>query len=132
MSEQTPDTEALIAFTAWLENLRADVSQTVNGIYLRGARVVPVGTAQNAMTRPTSAAGALMGFGLREVTGTDPAPLLLRDGGPDGDVVVPITLASGEDAHAWFGPGGINLTEGLYVDVLAGEVDGAVYLRGGD
>ncbi len=132
MSEQHPETAAAVEFTAWLENLRADVSETVNGIYLRGARAVPVGDAENAMTRPTSAAGALMGFGIRETTGTDPAPVLLRDGGPDGDIVVPITLGPGEDTHVWYGPGGINLTQGLYVDVIAGAVDGAVYLRGVD
>lgn len=126
---QTPEPAAGIDFTAWLENLRRDVSETVNGITLRGARAVQVGT--GGTQRPTTAAGALVGFALCNTSAVTPAEVELRDGrDAGGNLLMTVTLAEGESTRDWFGPGGINLTEGLHVAVTSGAVEGTVFLRG--
>jgi hypothetical protein len=124
-------TTPLIDFTAWLENLRTDVSETVGGVVLRGSRAVQVG-GDSGTHRPTSAAGALVGFALRNTTAA-PVTAYLRDGrDANAPIVMPLRFeAEGIDRDN-FGPAGINLTEGLYVDAPAGALEGAVYLRGVD
>lgn len=117
----------------WLAQLETDLAETVGGTLLRGARAVPVGLAAGATTRPTTAPGALVGYGIRNLSDVAAATVLLRDGSDAaGDLVMPLELAPGESARDWFGPGGIGLSQGLYVDVAAGSVDGAVYLRGAE
>ncbi|HSX68131.1 hypothetical protein [Nocardioides sp.] len=124
-----PQAEQLIAFTAWLENLRSEVSETVSGVLLRGARVVQVGL--NGTARPTSSAGALVGFSLLNTTGAA-ITVRLRDGrDADAPVVQLVTLAAAEAKSEWCGPAGLNLVTGLFVDAPAG-LEGAVYLRGTD
>lgn len=126
------DTPEGVDYTRWLEQLRVDMAESVNGVVLRGARPVAVGITQGATKHATTAAGALVGFALRnrseaeEVTVT----VYLRDGwDANGDVIMAITLAPGESVRDWFGPGGINIREGLYVDA-DGPIDGSVFLRG--
>lgn len=120
----------MINFTEWLEKLRANVAQTVDGVVLRGARTVQVGSSTNGTPKATTSPSSLVGFALRNTSAVVSAEVLLRDGDADGDIVIPLTLAPSESVRDWFGPGGINLTHGLYVDVSAGAIDGAVFLRG--
>ena len=124
-------TEAQQQFTEWLETLRVAVMESVGGVTLRGARAVPVGSTASGTTRPANTPTALTGFALRNTSDVDPATVILRDGSDsNGEVLVPITLAAGESAREWFGPAGINVAAGLFVDVTDGDVDGCVYLRG--
>lgn len=124
--DESPQTEALIDYTEWLENLRAQVIESVNGVALRGARPVLVGNAGRLATSPTS----IVGFALRETSGVASATVVLRDGfDAGGDPILPITLAPGESVRDWFGPAGVNLSIGLYVTVT-GAVDGSIWLRG--
>ncbi len=117
----------------WLAQLRTDLAESVGGVLLRGARVVQVGTAAGATARPTTSAGALVGFSLRNTSDATTATVALRDG-PDnaGVLVATVQLAPSESVRDWFGPGGLSLSEGLYVDVTTGAVEGAVYLRGNE
>lgn len=126
----TPGVVDQIEFTRWLEQLRVTMTETVGGVLLRGARPVAVGTGGTA--RPTTSAAALIGFAIRETTGAAGATVLLREHDAAGDVIVPIKLGNGECRSEWFGPGGINVQAGLYVDVVAGAIDGSVFLRGTD
>lgn len=128
----TSAAEPQIDFTRWLAELRADMSQTVAGELLRGARPVAIGSTSGATSRPTTSAGALVGYAIRNLSSSEGATVLVlfREGGPDGDVILPLSLAPGESARDWFGPGGIHLgSGGLYMDI-DGSVDGSVFLRG--
>lgn len=112
----------------WISQLQTELSQSVGGVLLRGARVAQIETAR----RPMTSGGALIGYSIRENGGVA-ALVHLRDG-PDaaGDLVCTLALAAGESAQAWFGPGGLNIGQGLFVHVETGSVAGAVYLRGAE
>lgn len=127
MSDEHSQFEAAVMYAEWLETLRTQVIESVNGVALRGARPVPVGA---GVTRLTTSPTSLVGFALRN-PGAVAATLLLRDGfDATGDVIVPVTLQPGESVRDWFGPAGVNLSIGLFADLTAGAVDGAVFLRG--
>lgn len=129
------DAELVAAIQAehvrWISQLQTELSQSVGGVLLRGARVAQIETAH----RPMTSGGALIGYSIRENAGPPGAAALvhLRDG-PDaaGELVCTLALAAGESANAWFGPGGLNIAQGLFVHVETGSVAGAVYLRGTD
>lgn len=131
MSQMVPEPGLEVAFTRWLENLRVDLSESFQGVVLRGARPVPVNGQHN---RPTNSPGALVGYALRNLSYEDAAVVrvLFRDGTDDtGEVILPLTLEPGESARDWFGPGGINLAYGLFLSI-DGDVEGSVFLRGTD
>ena len=124
-------TEAQQQFTQWLETLRVAVMESVGGVVLRGARAVPVGSSSSGTSRPANTPTTLTGFALRNTSGATPAVVVLRDGSDaSGDMLVPITLAPSESVREWFGPAGVNVAVGVFVDVVSGDVDGAVFLRG--
>lgn len=116
----------------WLSSLRVDVAETVGGVLLRGARPVQVGA--GGTKQPATSPTSLVGYALRNTDPANPATVYLRDSfsgqGAGGDLVIPIQLTAGQCLSAWFGPGGLNLSRGLYVDIVTGAVEGAVYLRG--
>ncbi len=122
-------TEAQQRFTEWLENLRVAVMESVGGVTLRGARPVQVGT--GGTTRVANTPTAVMGYALRETSGVAPAVLVLRDGSDaNGDTLIPITLAAGESVRDWFGPAGVNVSAGVFADLVSGAIDGTVFLKG--
>lgn len=121
-----------IEYTRWLSQLRADMAESLGGTLLRGARAVPIGSAAGATKRPRTTAGALIGWSVRETAGAA-ATVVLRDGcDANGDVVAEISLAANGAQTIWLGPAGVNVSQGLYVDLVAGAVEGAAYLRGND
>lgn len=132
MPELLPDPTTQIQFTQWLESLRVDLAESVNGVALRGARAVAVGSTQGATRKPTTVAGALVGFSLRNLSEADDATVrvLFHDGSDENaDVVLSVSLQPGESVRDWFGPGGINLVNGLFMNI-DGDVEGSVYMRG--
>lgn len=139
MSQMVPEPPEVV-FTRWLENLRVDLAQTVGGVLLRGARPVPVGDTSGATKRPLNAPGALVGYGLtnRDTVSNVNVKIYFRDGkDEDADVILSVTLAPGESVRDWFGPGGIHLSHGLFIDYVKdddspGELEGSVWLRGVD
>jgi hypothetical protein len=73
----------------------------------------------------------LLGYSFSEEAGAA-AKLILRDGnGTSGRVLAVISLAAGESTRDWFGPDGIQVNTGLYVDRTAGTSLGAIYHRPG-
>lgn len=109
----------------WTET-QVRMHQSLNAVMLRGANAVQVGTGGTA--KPTTSPGSLIGWSLRE-TGGAAASLRLRDG-EGGAIVATIALAAAASSNVWQGPGGVALAYGLFVEVVAGAVEGAVYLRG--
>jgi hypothetical protein len=112
------------------EERQVRIEQSLNGIQVRGARAVQVGT--GGTTRPSTSNGSFVGWSLRETTGTTAAMVEIREGAADGPLLAAVGLAPGETVRDWFAPGGISYGAGLWVTVTDGAVDGAVYLRGGD
>jgi hypothetical protein len=117
--------------TRWLQELRADMAETVNGVLLRGSRPVPVGNAgAGGGLRPTNSPGVLMGCAARNL-GAAALQVTVRD--VAGQVVAILDLGIGAAGQIWFGPGGVNIPDGgLYLDPGAGTFEGVVYLRGSD
>jgi hypothetical protein len=73
----------------------------------------------------------LLGYSFSEEAGAA-AKIILRDGnGTSGRVLAIISLAAGESARDWFGPDGIQVNTGIYVDRTAGTSLGAIYHRPG-
>lgn len=120
-------------FMAWLSQLQADVAESVGGTLLRGARPVQVGDTAGATRRPSTSGGSVVGYSLHN-SGANPVVVYLRDGSDStGDIVAVVQLPAGVADSGWYGPGGLNVAQGVYVDYPAGAgLEGAVYLRGTD
>jgi hypothetical protein len=73
----------------------------------------------------------LLGWSFSEEAGAA-AKLILRDGnGTSGRILAVVSLAAGESNREWFGPDGIQVNTGIYVDRTAGTSLGAIYHRPG-
>lgn len=111
------------------------------GVRVNGAEARPVATAAGGAAPVTSVRGRWMGYLLAEITGTDGVRIRFHDGDSiDGDIIGSVTLAAGESVRDYFGPGGVAITRGLFLELLpspgqsgaGGAIDGAVFLTAGD
>lgn len=127
---RTQTEDVLATLLRNFEEREVRLEQSLNGIQVRGARAVQVGLGGTA--RPSTTNGAMVGYALRETTGTTAAVVEIREGAVDGPLLFPLTLAPGESVRDWLAPGGVSYGGGLWVNVVSGTVDGAVFLRGGD
>lgn len=97
---------------------------------MAGAVAIPTAgtTADEAVT---ASQGFLMGFSLRESAASAAvATALIRDGTTATDpIVVVLELNGDQSATMWFGPDGIRINSGIYLDRVAGTITGAVYVR---
>ncbi|WP_154793305.1 hypothetical protein [Occultella kanbiaonis] len=93
---------------------------------LQGARVLPVGPTGRPLA--WAGPGRLVGWSVR--AGEAAAALTLRDSrqAGEGDVVAVLDVPAGESATVWLGPGGVSITEGLYVETAGDVTAGAVWL----
>lgn len=113
----------------WEED-QVRIAQTQGGVQLRGANVVPIGT--GGTTRPLTSTGTLMGWVVRETAGAI-ATINLRDGdNPASGLILPIGLAAAGFSHEWFGPGGLSIQEGVFVETVAGAFVGSLFFRGSE
>jgi len=96
----------------------------------------PVKPEKRVVYRPVSAAGgilvigvgALGGFSFRETAGST-AVIRLRDGNSTaGDLISTIGLAANESIRDWFALPGVTYKYGLYIEVVTGTIEGALYL----
>jgi hypothetical protein len=73
----------------------------------------------------------LMGYCLKNPSGAATAALDFYDGTDttSAQPLFPITFAASESITDWFGPNGILLYNGIYVNVTSGEVKGSVFYR---
>ena len=142
---ETPELELMRV----IQQLQANLADSVNGVTLRGALPVPVGGpvggANNGATlRPlANGAGRLVGWSIRESSLVGPVLVRFFDG-PDanGRLIDAVPLASGAAAapgstsRVWYGPGGLSLTAGLFIQLTAldgvsaavGAIEGDVFL----
>jgi hypothetical protein len=122
-----------VEWARFLTELRSSVTETLSGVQLRGAKPVAVGISPGATTRPTTSAGAVVGFALRNrsVVETASVTVYLYNGADDqADMLLAVTLAPGESTRDWFGPGGIHVgDQGLFV-LADGDFDGSLFMRG--
>lgn len=118
------------AMIKWGLELQRELSQTVAGVLVRGARAVPVGTADGGTTRPaTSGANSLMGFALMNTHESDACAVELLDGDL---VLMTVQLGPLESTREFFGLSGIGLSQGLTYSDPDGLTKGCVFLRGSD
>lgn len=114
---------------------------TRSGIKVNGAEPRDATTPVAGSRNVTSVPSRLMGFMLAETTGTDGVRIRFHDGDSvDGDIIGSVNLAAGESIRDYFGPGGVAITRGLYLELLpvpgaaggGGAIDGAIFLTAGD
>ena len=136
MSEQpSQELQAEFDFVKWGAELTANLSKSLGGVWLRGARAVPIGTAANATTRPTNNPGRIVGWSLHNVDATNAATIMLYDGADNaGDLIASVSLLP-EQSTA-FEHSGIAVTRGLFVEIVpaagTAAVRGAIYLGATD
>lgn len=71
----------------------------------------------------------LYGWSIRENAGTPAAAeALLRSGSAVGPIVGVIDLAANGSTTVWFGPQGLRVPDGIFVDAIAGSLEGAIYV----
>lgn len=142
MSEQgAGELAGQIDYTKWVTELRTALAQTLNGVYLRGSRAVPVCThpaagggplLKEGTQRVSNSAGRLTGWSFNVPTGAaGPAQVDLYDGTDNtGTLLASISLPVGAPSAA-FPHHGIAFVFGCYADITglgADAVRGAVYL----
>lgn len=123
--------QAAAAATAMhLEAMRAELSaglaQFQGAQRLDAARAVDVSGRALAL----NGRGRLMGWSVRATTG---GTIDLLDGVSEDNGLLVGTISLGlnsawNESRIWFGPGGISLTEGLYIRRTTGVFVGVVYL----
>jgi hypothetical protein len=120
-----------VEWVRWLSQLQADLSESINGVALRAARPVSVGTGGGP--RPLSSPGRIVGWSLKETTGAAGAYLRIWDGreAGGGQLLACISVAQGITTNHST-PGGINVSDAVYVEVVSGAVEGVIYLGGVD
>lgn len=72
---------------------------------------------------------AMIGYAIRETTGTAGAVIRFHDGnGPGTEVIAPVSLAAGESDRSILGSHGITVSTGrIFLEVVSGSVEGVVY-----
>lgn len=97
---------------------------------LAPATITPVvsGTG-DAQVLPATANLRLMGFTSKENAGSPaPAEFILRHGTGTGDPpLVHVTLGSNESTRDWFGPGGMSVSSGIFLDRVSGTTELSLY-----
>lgn len=75
----------------------------------------------------TGAAGTLFGYSIHE-TAAAAASLVIRDGASNaGGAISYISLASNESVRDWFGPQGIKITTGIWIERVTGTTELTVW-----
>lgn len=134
MSAEHPSDElqAHFDFVKWGAQLRAELAQSIAGVWLRGAEARPVGAGVAAASpRVSNSPGRLVGWSLNLPAGAAGiAQVDLYDGTDNtGVLVASVSLAVG--ACDRFSHHGIGFVYGLFADITgagAASVRGAVYL----
>lgn len=87
-------------------------------------------TASGAIHTPPAGVNSiatLHGWSVRENNGAPGvATVLIRAGGVTGTIVATIELAASSSETVWL-VAGVQMRDGIYVEVVAGVVEGAVY-----
>ena len=122
-----------LAWQKTASDLEASLSQSRLAVRIDAAQVHPVNTGAGVSTSVSRNPGRLVGYALEEATGTGPATLRILDARDPADatLILPISLSAGESTRDSWG-GGLAFVRGLYVQVDAGSVTGAVFTGGAE
>lgn len=72
----------------------------------------------------------LCGWSLLETTGAASASALIRNGaGAANEIAAAVALAQGSSETIWLGDRGVRCDGGLFLDVLAGSLQGTLWVR---
>jgi len=129
------DPVAEIDVVRWFEQMRADMAETLGGIMLRAVRPLSLTVLP---TQASASPGRLVGWSLRETSGTNPFAVRFHNGDSTGaDVVALAGGAAGSTDTRIFPAGGVSFTEGLYVTPVSGAglstaLEGVVYIGAAD
>ena len=105
-----------LVFEHLITQLQAAVSQSINGITLRGSLPVPIGTAPQGTSKPVGGgtAGRLMSIEVRETTTTNPVLVRVYDGEQaNGRLLATIPLTQGAGVQRTYP--GVSFISGLTV-----------------
>lgn len=128
--EENAGADLIVGIEKVMSEFRASLATTKVAVAIVGAEVRPLRSGL-AGKNLSASNGRLMGYTLRETTGAATATMYLRDGTDNtGDMLAAIQLAAGESRTDWFGPGGVNFGLGLFWDLVAGSVEGSVFING--
>lgn len=142
MGEKAPEVMvAEIDYVRWGAEMRAAMAQTLGGVWLQGARAVPLGTVTAGGTQQlSSSAGRCVGWSVRNQDGVNGRVINLRERNAEGVVLATITLPGGVPGAAdtrVLVPG-FAFVYGLYAEITDGNgvgnpvapdgISGSVYL----
>lgn len=131
-SKPTKADEALAAALGAVANLNDNARQLVQGLKTyNGARRLGAESriiAGGQSGRLSNSPGRLAGYALRETAGAAAVVRLLDGPDANGDMLLSLSLAANESTRDWYLPGGISFTQGLFVVVVSGAIEGNVYL----
>lgn len=87
------------------------------------------GTANQTPVAPADATGRLLGYAIRETTGSAAATVRFRSGTTVAGTPLGagVTLAANESVREWFGPSGINVPTAIFLERIAGDTEVTVY-----
>lgn len=118
----------LIHAVANLNNTMGQLDQglkTRNAIATRGAvpRVIVNGLSGSLSRSP----GVVAGFALRETAGAPAVVKVYDSADANGDLILPVALLANQSLCQWLLPKGISYTLGLFVQVVSGSIEGAIF-----
>ncbi len=91
---------------------------------------VPTTTANVQVTNRNS---IMTGWSFRETTGNAGAVLRIVDGhDANGQLVAAVGLSAGTAQVVSVAPGGLSISVGVYIDVVSGSIEGAIWTRWGE
>lgn len=117
------------AYTEANEHLARIAAELVSsrGVARTGADSRPI--INGASGRLTYSPGTLAGWSIRETSGAGKAVVRLHDGLDEtGDVIAAIGLTASASNTQWLMPNGVGVVTGVYVEVVSGAVEGAVWV----
>lgn len=111
-----------LVFEHLITELQAAVSQSINGVTLRGSLPVTIGTGTSGTSKPqgSGSRGRLMSIEIRETTTTNPVVVRIYDGEvANTQLLITIPLASGAGVQRTYP--GISFINGLTVQVTGAD-----------
>lgn len=127
--EDPPEAE----YIRWLSQLQADLAQSIGGVSMRANRAIPLGISPGATRQPLTSPGRILGWSVHETVGAAPCIIRLWDGREaGGSLLAIIGCGALSSANVWASGSGINVSDGVYTEIVSGTVEGVIYIGGVD
>jgi hypothetical protein len=111
-----------LVFEHLITQLQAAVSQSINGVTLRGSLPVPIGSGSGGTIKPqgSGSRGRIMAIEVRETTTTNPVVVRVWDGEiANGQLLITLPLAAGAGTQRTYP--GTSYINGLTVQVTGAD-----------